>query len=85
MCERSQNGSPARRRRIRRPPTADPSFTRSSDTLYRLSKEREGTAGPLATTRAGGRLEVPMLGVVDEAANVCWHDFPELCSHYGSR
>lgn len=76
-------------------------FVRSTDTLYSLSKEGRGTAGPLvtaltaavveaaeehATTQAGGRLGVPMLGILDEAANVCrWHDLPDLYSHYGSR
>ncbi|GAA3117202.1 type IV secretory pathway TraG/TraD family ATPase VirD4 [Kribbella aluminosa] len=39
-----------------------------------------------AVTRPGGRLPVPMLGVLDEAANVCrWKDLPDLYSHYGSR
>ena len=34
----------------------------------------------------GGRLPVPLLGVLDEAANVCrWKDLPELYSHFGSR
>ncbi|OJX78867.1 type IV secretory system conjugative DNA transfer family protein [Leifsonia sp. 71-9] len=76
-------------------------FVRSSDTLYSLSKEGKGTAGPLvtaltaatieaaeqlATTQAGGRLATPMLGVLDEAANVCrWEALPDLYSHYGSR
>ncbi|MFI8634234.1 type IV secretory system conjugative DNA transfer family protein [Microbacterium sp. NPDC077663] len=83
-------------------PQFDPhAFVRGSDTLYSLSKEGRGTAGPLvtaltaatveaaeeyATTQPGGRLQVPMLGVLDEAANVCrWHDLPDLYSHYGSR
>ncbi len=83
-------------------PQFDPNaFVRGSDTLYSLSKEGRGTAGPLvtaltaatveaaeeyATTQPGGRLQVPMLGVLDEAANVCrWHDLPDLYSHYGSR
>jgi type IV secretory pathway TraG/TraD family ATPase VirD4 len=83
-------------------PQFDPhAFVRSSGTLYSLSKEGKGTAGPLvtaltaatveaaeelATTLPGGRLAVPMLGVLDEAANVCrWHDLPDLYSHYGSR
>ena len=43
-----------------------------------------------AETRAaglpGGRLDVPLLGVLDEAANVCrWADLPNLYSHFGSR
>ncbi|MCO7204241.1 TraM recognition domain-containing protein [Microbacterium sp. CnD16-F] len=84
-----------------RPQFEPHAFVRSSDTLYSLSKEGRGTAGPLvtalaaatveaaeeyATTQPGGRLQVPMLGVLDEAANVCrWHDLPDLYSHYGSR
>ncbi|SDO33090.1 Type IV secretory pathway, VirD4 component, TraG/TraD family ATPase [Cryobacterium flavum] len=83
-------------------PQFDPhAFVRSRDTLYSLSKEGKGTAGPLvtaltaatveaaeelATTQPGGRLAVPLLGVLDEAANVCrWHGLPDLYSHYGSR
>nr|WP_236900951.1 TraM recognition domain-containing protein [Cryobacterium arcticum] len=83
-------------------PQFDPhAFVRSTDTLYSLSKEGKGTAGPLvtaltaavveaaeelATTQPGGRLATPMLGVLDEAANVCrWHGLPDLYSHYGSR
>jgi type IV secretory pathway TraG/TraD family ATPase VirD4 len=83
-------------------PQFDPhAFVRSTDTLYSLSKEGKGTAGPLvtaltaatveaaeelATTLPGGRLAVPLVGVLDEAANVCrWHDLPDLYSHYGSR
>ena len=70
-------------------------------TLYSLSKEGRGTAGPLVTAltvavveaaeelaarSAGGRLSTPLLGVLDEAANVCrWHELPNLYSHYGSR
>lgn len=75
-------------------------FVRSTDTLFSLSKEGAGSAGPLvlALTAAvveaaeeyavtqGGRLPVPMLGVLDEAANVCrWRQLPDLYSHYGSR
>ena len=70
-------------------------------TLYSLSKEGRGTAGPLVTaltvavveaaeelaaSSRGGRLGTPLLGVLDEAANVCrWRDLPNLYSHYGSR
>ncbi len=70
-------------------------------TLYSLSKEGRGTAGPLVTAltvavveaaeelaarTAGGRLTTPLLGVLDEAANVCrWRELPNLYSHYGSR
>lgn len=76
-------------------------FVRMGGTLYSLSKEGKGTAGPLVTAltvavveaaeelaarSAGGRLAVPLLGVLDEAANVCrWRDLPNLYSHYGSR
>ena len=70
-------------------------------TLYSLSREGRGTAGPLVTALTvavveaaeelaarsrGGRLEMPLVGVLDEAANVCrWRDLPNLYSHYGSR
>lgn len=73
----------------------------AAPTRSTASKEGRGTAGPLvtaltaatveaaeeyATTQPGGRLQTPMLGVLDEAANVCrWHDLPDLYSHYGSR
>jgi type IV secretory pathway TraG/TraD family ATPase VirD4 len=76
-------------------------FVRNKDTLYLLSKEGQATAGPLvtaltavvaeaaetyATTQRGGRLSVPLLGVLDEAGNVCrWRELPNLYSHYGSR
>ena len=34
----------------------------------------------------GGRLAVPLVGVLDEAANICrWRQLPDLYSHYGSR
>jgi type IV secretory pathway TraG/TraD family ATPase VirD4 len=70
-------------------------------TLYSLSKEGEGSMAPLVTAltaavlesaeyRAslcpGGRLPIPLLGVLDEAGNVCpWRTLPDLVSHYGSR
>lgn len=76
-------------------------FVRDGGTLYSLSKEGRGTAGPLVTAltvavveaaeeqaarSAGGRLAVPLVGVLDEAANVCrWRELPNLYSHYGSR
>jgi type IV secretory pathway TraG/TraD family ATPase VirD4 len=88
--------------------TADPrpqfdaaTFVRGSGTLYSLSKEGAGTAGPLVTaltaatleaatdladTSPGGRLRTPLVGILDEAANVCrWRDLPDLYSHFGSR
>lgn len=83
-------------------PQFDPAaFVRDGGTLYSLPKEGRGTAGPLVTAltvavveaaeelaagSAGGRLSVPLLGVLDEAANVCrWRELPNLYSHYGSR
>ncbi|UOD83455.1 type IV secretory system conjugative DNA transfer family protein [Paenarthrobacter ureafaciens] len=83
-------------------PQFDPAaFVRSKGTLYSLSKEGKGTAGPLVTALTvavveaaeelavhspGGRLAAPMIGVLDEAANVCrWRELPNLYSHYGSR
>ncbi|MDT5028496.1 MAG: hypothetical protein QOE61_4922, partial [Micromonosporaceae bacterium] len=72
----------------------------STDTLYLLSKDGAGSAAPLvagltdqvlraavrtAETR-GGRLDPPMLCVLDEAANICKiSDLPQLYSHFGSR
>ncbi len=83
-------------------PQFDPDqFVTGTDTLYLLSKEGKGSAGPLTTAltvavieaaehhasqSAGGRLAVPLLAVLDEAANVCrWPDLPDLYSHFGSR
>ncbi|KUG53848.1 conjugal transfer protein [Kocuria rosea subsp. polaris] len=83
-------------------PQFDPKpFVAGKHTLYALSKEGAGTAGPLVTaltvatvtaaeehavTQAGGRLATPMVCVLDEAANVCrWANLPDLYSHYGSR
>jgi type IV secretory pathway TraG/TraD family ATPase VirD4 len=76
-------------------------FADSSDTLYSLSKEGKGSCAPLVTAltlavcdaaeerakrSAGGRLAVPLVAVLDEAANVCrWRRLPDLYSHYGSR
>lgn len=74
---------------------------RPHDTLYSVSKEGRGTAGPLVTaltvavTEAAedyamgcraGRPPTPMVAVLDEAANVCrWRELPNQYSHYGSR
>ena len=85
----------------RRPQFVPADFVRSADTLHSLSKEGEGSTGPLVTaltvavTEAAenlarvspqGRLPVPLVAVLDEAANVCrWHNLPDLYSHYGSR
>ncbi|MGW2614701.1 type IV secretory system conjugative DNA transfer family protein [Streptomyces sp. NPDC001500] len=76
-------------------------FVRGGGTLYSLSREGRDSAGPLvtaltvavveaaeeyATTQRGGRLPLPLVGVLDEAANVCrWRSLPDLYSHYGSR
>jgi len=76
-------------------------FPTSTDTLVSLSREGEGSASPLVTALTAavlqaaerqaaampkGRLPVPLLGVLDEAANVCrWKELPDLYSHYGSR
>lgn len=76
-------------------------FVTSRDTLYPLSKEQKGNAGPLlvalcaavaaageaeGTRHPGGRLPVPMLLILDEAANIVrWRDLPKQYSHFGSR
>lgn len=69
--------------------------------LYCVSKERRGITAGLVTAltvavaaaaeKLGersprGRLPVPMVLVLDEAANVCrWPELPNLYSHFGSR
>ncbi len=84
-----------------RPEFSPRDFVAGNGTLYLLSREGQGTAGPLvtaltvatieaaeelATRSPGGRLPVPLLCILDEAANVCrWKDLPDLYSHYGSR
>jgi len=75
-------------------------FVGSRESLYVLSKDGAGGAAPLvaaltdrvmrtavqAAEAAGGRLDPPMVVVLDEAANVCRiADLPELYSHLGSR
>jgi type IV secretory pathway TraG/TraD family ATPase VirD4 len=75
-------------------------FATSRQTLYLLSKDGAGAASPLvaaltdrvmreatrAAERRGGRLDPPMVVVLDEAANVCRiADLPDLYSHLGSR
>jgi len=72
----------------------------SKQTLYLLSKDGGGSAAPLvaaltdrvmraatlAAEKAGGRLDPPMVVVLDEAANICRiADLPQLYSHLGSR
>ncbi|GAB2695272.1 type IV secretory system conjugative DNA transfer family protein [Nocardia thraciensis] len=70
-------------------------------TLYCLSLEGRGSAGPLvsalteavieramykASQSRGGRLPIPLLAVLDEAANIVrWKDLPKQYSHFGSR
>jgi hypothetical protein len=76
------------------------SFAASRQTLYLLSKEGAGAAAPLVAAltdrvmreatrhaeRRGGRIDPPLIVVLDEAANVCKiADLPELYSHFGSR
>ncbi|MCM6774699.1 TraM recognition domain-containing protein [Nocardia sp. CDC159] len=76
-------------------------FIERNGTLYSLSLEGRGSAAPLvsALTEAvidvamrkasqshGGRLSIPLLAVLDEAANVVrWKDLPKQYSHFGSR
>jgi type IV secretory pathway TraG/TraD family ATPase VirD4 len=76
-------------------------FPASIDTLYALSKEGEGSGGPfvaaltahvceaaerLAASTRSGRLPVPLVVELDEAANIVrWPELPKLYSHYGSR
>ena len=76
-------------------------FVHSKDTLYLHSKEGQGSSAGLVTALAmalcdaaeqlakrspAGRLATPLVGVLDEAANICrWRQLPDLYSHYGSR
>lgn len=71
------------------------------DTLYLMSKEGRGSAGPLvsaltkrlldeaerlAERSPGGRLPVPLLVPLDEAGNICRiPDLPDRYSHYRAR
>lgn len=70
------------------------------DTVYILSKEGADNAAALTTAltatimtaaetygeEGGGRLPVPLIAALDEAANVVrWPELPSLYSHYGSR
>lgn len=72
-----------------------------SDTLYLLSKEGRGSAGPLVSALAktlldaaerlserspGARLPVPLVLPIDEAGNICRiPDLPDRYSHYRDR
>ena len=85
----------------RRPQFVPADFVAGKGTIYSLSKEGAGSAGPLVTaltvavveaaealavTSPGGRLQTPLVAVLDEAANVCrWKNLPDQYSHYGSR
>ncbi len=76
-------------------------FVRGSGTLYSVSKEGVGSAGPLVTALTvavleaaedlakrspGGRLKVPLVAVLDEAANtVRFRHLGSQYSHWGSR
>ncbi|MGK4579607.1 type IV secretory system conjugative DNA transfer family protein [Kitasatospora sp. HPMI-4] len=75
-------------------------FATSRDTLYLLSKDGGGSASAIIAAaadavmraavivaeRSGGRLDPPLLAILDEAANVCRiSDLPDLYSHLGSR
>lgn len=76
-------------------------FVRSTDTMYLLSMEGPDSAAALTTalcagifdaglaaaaTQRAGRLTVPMLFMLDEAANVVRiRELPNLYSHFGSR
>ncbi|MGW0251417.1 type IV secretory system conjugative DNA transfer family protein [Nocardia goodfellowii] len=76
-------------------------FVERNGTLYSLSLEGRGSAAPLvsalteavvdvamrkASRSPGGRLPIPLLAVLDEAANVVrWKDLPKQYSHFGSR
>jgi hypothetical protein len=74
--------------------------TRGPATIHLLSKEGAGTAAPvvaalvdrilevaeLTAQAAGGRLDPPVVAVLDEAANICpIPTLPQLYSHFGSR
>lgn len=76
-------------------------FATSRDTLYLVSQEGPGSAAPLvaaltaavldaaerdASHTPGGRLPIPLVLVLDEAANVCRiRTLPDKYSHYGSK
>jgi type IV secretory pathway TraG/TraD family ATPase VirD4 len=74
-------------------------FAVSRDTLYLLTEARSAAspliaaltdvamrAGRRQAELAGGRLDPPMVLVLDEAANICRiADLPDLYSHLGSR
>lgn len=75
------------------------SFVTSKQTLHLLSKSRAASApliaaltdaiflaGEQASEAQGGRLDPPLVAVLDEAANICKiADLPDMYSHLGSR
>jgi type IV secretory pathway TraG/TraD family ATPase VirD4 len=86
----------------KRPVFSPEDFVRSGNgTLLALSKEGIGSTGPLTASLTvwvldaaeemadeyeHGRLPIPLMVLLDEAANVCRiQDLPDLYSHYGSR
>ncbi|UGQ10817.1 TraM recognition domain-containing protein [Yinghuangia sp. ASG 101] len=86
----------------RRPEFRHSDFAQREDgTVYVLSEETNKMAAPLVVSLAtalayefegraiespGGRLPVPAVFVLDEAANICpWPELPMLYTHYGSR
>jgi hypothetical protein len=81
-------------------PAFDPSrFARTRDVLYLITESRSAAspliaaltdaamrAGRRRAEQSGGRLDPPMVLVLDEAANICRiGDLPDLYSHLGSR
>jgi type IV secretory pathway TraG/TraD family ATPase VirD4 len=81
-------------------PAFDPArFPVTRDVLYLITESRSAAApliagltdtamraGRRAAERAGGRLDPPMVLVLDEAANICRiADLPDLYSHLGGR
>jgi type IV secretory pathway TraG/TraD family ATPase VirD4 len=89
--------SPSHSRALEFDPAA---FVVSTDVLYLLSQGGPGSPAPLvaalthavlyagelrARASAGRRLDPPLLGVLDEAANICrLRQLPNLYSYYGS-
>ena len=87
--------------RGRRPEFDHTRFATTTDTLFLISKEGAGTTRAIAAALAAavlteaeeraaeqprGRLATPMMGVLDEVANVVrWRQLPDVYSHYGSR
>ena len=81
-------------------PVFDPArFPATSDVLYLITESRSAAAPLIAgltdaamraerrhAERSGGRLDPPMVLVLDEAANICRiADLPDLYSHLGGR